>query len=121
MDKLKPYGKSIYAIFFDVDNGRAIEKEKPDDIYNLGITIVYDGADAIANEANAQELKAELNNIFTKAFFNENNNEWQNIELEYCEVSSDLSISVAQARTMSEWNVDQLSFRDQSNQPLYEF
>ena len=119
-EKLTPYGTSIHAIFFTVDDGEDIERSNSDDTYSLGITIVYDGSDAINNERKATALKGELEAIFSKAFFNQDTRGWVNIELIYCEVASDMAVSVAQARTMSEWNVDHISLRDPSNPPLYE-
>jgi hypothetical protein len=119
-DKMKPHGKAIQAVFFDVDGGVDCEKTDIKELYSLGVTVVYDGSDAINNEQISNSLKANIEEIFKKVFFDSKSKEWSGIELIYCEVASDTAITIAQARIMREWNLDHISLRDQANQPLHD-
>jgi hypothetical protein len=111
----KATGDDLIAIFFDVDKGREIDRDGPDDPYELVIYVLYsvekdpDKAKAVATGA----VEA-IRTIFEKEFFV--GEKWRNIELASCDAISEAAMTVRMSRQMNRWHIDYMSLRE--NQPV---
>jgi hypothetical protein len=115
-DVSKKFGVHLRAIFFDVDEGREIERSGTADTYDLNIVLLYDtDNDAEIAEANAAEASA----LIIKAFREKccNNLIWENIELQSCEFMSDQAITYRQALSFKEWRSENVSLKSKPPQP----
>ena len=84
---IKKFGVYLRAIFFDVDEGAAIERVDASDTYNLNAILLYD----TDNDPSEAEGKAvEASDAIKKAFAEKccKTSVWVNIELQSCEVMS---------------------------------
>jgi len=117
-DILADGGDHIRALLFDLDEGKNIERETPDDLYQLGINVLYDSlldeptAAAVATKA-AEELEA----LFEAAFHSPELG-WQNICLKYCDPVSDSAISVAEREMLKQWRLEHMSLQDDPPLPM---
>jgi len=109
----------IVGVFFDVDEGYEIERSGPEDVYRLGITIVYfgsgpdpDGAKVVAEKV-AQNIEARF-----KEKLYEPDKEWKNIELVWIETIADSAIPYSQFRLLKRWQLDYLSLRSDPQVPI---
>ncbi len=115
---MKSVGKHIRAIFFDVDQGEDIDRSGPDDIYKLGIVLVY-ATNQVTQEAEQAALAAqrEIEIAFKNTFWNEKC-QWQFIELVDCMVISDEALSYAQSLYFREWRLEHISLRENPPQAM---
>ena len=114
------FGDHISGVFFDVDDGRELHRDGPDDTYTLDITILYMTApDTLAAERDAKKMVAELKTIFTNEFFVPLN-KWQQIELRFCEPVSEAALTYEMFRQLKKWNLDHLSLAEEPQQPIAE-
>jgi len=95
-DILADGGNHIRALLFDLDQGTNSERDTPDDVYELGIVVLYDSLrDEPTAAAAAAKAAEELEKLFEAAFRTAEHG-WQNICLKYCDPISDSAITVAQ-------------------------
>ena len=98
----------LQAVLFDVDEGRDIERQDPDDTYSLTVHLVYRVSDdPTAAETEAAKATNDIRDAISKAFFVDG--KWTNIELVECSSFSEDAYSVYFARVMREWRFDYLS------------
>lgn len=118
---VEPSGQSIVAIFFDVDGGEEIHREGPDDIYELGVYLLYD---TTQNEekahSDAVKVAEEIEAAFEKEFRTGEGETWKQIKLLYCDVISDQAMTYAQSRLLKQWRLEYLSLGDNPPQPMIE-
>jgi hypothetical protein len=115
---LKTYGVHLTAIYFDVDDGNEVHRDKPDDLYTLTIVLLYSTeVDPQAAQKAAEEAREAIEAAF-KAKCCPNGNEWLDIELRECVIVSDEAMSVSQSGKLKVWRTDHLSLRDTSSQPM---
>lgn len=105
-------GDHVRALMFDLDQGKDVERMKPDDLYQLGIVVLYDSlrdepTAAVAATKTAEELEA----LF-EAAFQTSTGEWQYIQLQYCDPMSDSAITVAQSEAMKQWRLEHMSLQE---------
>ncbi len=116
----KKLGAHISGIFFDVDEGREVSHEGPDDTYLLDINILYTTEpDPKRAESDAIQMAKEIEDAFKKALF-EPMNKWQQIELRYCEETSEAALTYETFRQLKKWNLDHLSLAEEPQQPMVE-
>lgn len=109
---LKDGGEHIRALLFDLDGGKSIERELPSDLYELGITVLYDSLrDEHAASVVAAKAAENLENLFAEAFC-QNGTVWTDICLQYCEAISDSAITVAQREMLKQWRLEHMSLRE---------
>lgn len=98
----------VLAVLFDVDSRQEFDRIGPDDIYDLGITLLYDSTkdEPLAYEAAETSAKA-IEAAFEKAFSVDGT--WKNIRLLYCEPVSDNAMTIAQCRFLKQWRLDYMS------------
>lgn len=111
-------GEHIRALLFDLDDGKNIERKTADDIYRLGIYVLYDSTkdESIANTA-AEKAAQELEELINTAFHSEEAG-WQNIFLLYCDPVSDSAVTVAQREMLKQWRLEHMSLQDDPPQPM---
>jgi hypothetical protein len=115
---LKTCGVHLTAIYFDLDDGNEVHREKPDDLYTLTIVLLYSTeVDPQAAQKAAEEARKAIEAAF-KAKCCPDGNEWQDIELRECVTVSDETMSVSQSDKLKVWRTDYLSLRDNSSQPI---
>lgn len=111
-------GEHIRGLLFDLDEGRDIERETPDDIYQLGINVLYDSTkDEPTAAAAAEKAAEELEELFSTAFYSEKSG-WQNVRLLYCDSMSDNAITVAEREIFKQWRLEHMSLQDDPPQPM---
>ncbi len=111
-------GSHIRGLLFDLDEGRDIERTTSDDLYQLGITVLYDSTkDEPTSAAAAAKSAAEIEELFNLAF-NLGGSGWKNIRLIYCDPTSDNAITVAQSEMLKQWRLEHMSLRDEPPQPM---
>ncbi len=111
-DILADGGDHIRALLFDLDEGKDIEREAPDDLYQLGVIVLYDSLRDEPTAAAAATKAAEaLEDLFEAAFCAPEVG-WQNICLQYCDPMSDSAITVAQREMLKQWRLEHMSLQE---------
>jgi hypothetical protein len=116
----KETGHYIPAVFFDIDEGRALEHDGPEDTYRLTITLLYlTDRDAEVAERSAEKAKARIEEIFrSRCTVNGAGVEWRWIELQGVEIMSDEAMTYAQSQNLTRWQADHVSLWAVPQQPL---
>jgi hypothetical protein len=108
---VEPLGTHLIAIFFDVDDGRGVERKRPDDRYLLHIDLLYSTESDPGAALNAAEEAAKaISAAFRERCFVAGKG-WQQIELLGCEPISDEAMPYAMSTHLKKWNTDYLSLR----------
>ena len=111
-------GEHIRGLLFDLDEGKDIERKAPDDVYQLGVSVLYDSTKDEPTAAAVAEAAAHaLDELFSTAFYSEQAG-WQNICLQYCDPISDSGITVAQREMLKQWRLEHMSLQDDPPQPM---
>ena len=112
---LAPTGDNIIAVFFEVDGNVDVEREGPDDTYDLAIYLLWNvETDPEVTKRVATETAAALSATFEKVF--KVNGKWQNVELSGCFPLSEEGMTVRQSRHLRKWHTDYLSLRAEPQQ-----
>lgn len=114
-DAGKKLGSDVAAIFFDLANEEAATNET----YLLGITIMYQTDDdpERAREA-ANSLKEKIENAFKAKLYNDTDDAWQDIELEYVDIISDEALSYRMSQILKPWRLEYISLGADPQQPI---
>jgi hypothetical protein len=117
---VEPLGEHLIAIFFDVDEGRDLERQGAADVYTLSIDLLYSTErDPDAAKTAAQRAAEDISAILRKICYVAEEDSWQNIELKGCEPISDMAMTYADSVLLKKWNADYLSFRGEAaEQPV---
>jgi hypothetical protein len=108
---VEPLGTNLVAIFFDVDEGKEVEREGPDDRYMLGVDLLYSTeSDPVAALSAAEQAASAISAAFRERCFIAGKG-WQEIELLGCEPISDEAMPYAMSTQLKKWNADYLSLR----------
>lgn len=111
-------GDHIRALLFDLDEGKDIERNGPEDVYQLGIVVLYDSLrDEPAAVQVASKAAEDLEKLFEAAFHSQDLG-WKNIRLMYCDPTSDSAITVAQREMLKQWRLEYMSLQDDPPQPM---
>lgn len=111
-------GDHVRALMFDLDQGIDVERSTSDDLYQLGIVVLYDGVrDEPTAAAAATKVSEELEALFELAF-QKPTGAWQNIQLKYCDPVSDNAITVAQSEALKQWRLEHMSLQDDPPSPM---
>jgi hypothetical protein len=115
---LKPAGKHICAIFFDVDDGNEVQRNEPNDSYALTIVLLYTSQpNGPESEAVALKVREQIESVFKELFFDKDNS-WRDIELLECMVMSDQALTYAQSVLLKQWRLEHLSLREDPEHPM---
>lgn len=111
-------GELIRCLLFELDEGEIRERDGPEDIYHLGITVLYasvpDEPKAYAAAAAAAEA---LEQIFARAFERQGGARAY-IDLRYCDPISDAVLTVQQREQLTEWRLEYLSLAANPPHPM---
>ncbi len=106
----KTRGANIPLFLFDL-------REKKDDVYPLGIQIVYmNSPDPAKALEDAQFICNEIRKLFESKLYNETENTWRLIELLFCDSISDEDLSYEQYGKLQRWNLDYVSLDSEKPQ-----
>lgn len=111
-------GQHIRGLLFDLDEGKDIERKSEDDVYQLGINVLYDSnKDEPTAAAAAIKAAQELEDLFSSAFYIADVG-WKNINLMYCDPVSDSAMTVAMREMLKQWRLEHMSLQDDPPQPM---
>lgn len=111
-------GVHVLAVLFDLDEGQDLERQQPEDAYQLRIHLLYDSnVDEPAAYAAAQAAADAIESAFEAAFF-QPDSAWRNIKLLSCEPVSDSAMTVAASQLLKQWRLDYMSLEDEPHQPM---
>ena len=116
---VKPHGKMITAVFFDVDEGQEVARSGPEDVYVLDIFLLH----ATEPDFNAAELAANiakktLKNAFETKLFDKKSGGWRGVELRYIDVISEDAMTYRQSKLLKKWRLDHISLGAEPQQPV---
>jgi hypothetical protein len=116
---LEQGGEHIRGLYFDLDEGKNIERKETNDCYSLGITVLYDSRknEPVAAAA-AEQAANSLELLFTSTFNSKGQNKWLGIELLYCEAISDGALTVVERELLKEWRLEHMSLRESPAQVM---
>lgn len=115
---LKELGEHIAAIFFDVDEGKEVNRTGPDDPYMLSIYLLFSTArDPEKAEQDTIKAKAAITKAFEKRCRDETDR-WQWIELLDCDVIADTVLTYAQSTELKKWQADYISLGAEPTQEI---
>jgi hypothetical protein len=101
-----------------LDDGEVCERDGPDDVYRLGITVLYvsasDEPKAYAAACTAAEA---LEKVFAQAFERQGGGR-QYIDLSYCDTISNAVLTVQQREQLDEWRLEYLSLAADPPHPM---
>lgn len=106
---VKPHGKEISGVFFDVDDGHEIEHIGADDTYQLDITILYPSEPSPEDSMKvAEDVVQKIHDAFKSTLFNPQN-KWQHIELRHIDAVSEDAIAYGVFKQLKRWRLDHMS------------
>lgn len=105
----------ISHVYFDVDGGEELELLSGQ-THTLRIFLAFvSGDNPVDTEDAAENVAEEIDNIFTEAFSSQNQHsqqrQWTDIQLLDCISLSEDDIKLSNARRLSEWRFEYLSYR----------
>jgi hypothetical protein len=110
-------GQHVLAIYFDLDSGEEQERNGPDDVYELRITLLYDSQiDEEAAFASARMAADAIEKAFESALWS--NGKWRDISLLSCDTASDNAMSVAASRMLKQWPLNHMSLKEDPPQVM---
>lgn len=111
-------GVHVLAVLFDLDEGQDLERQQPEDAYQLRIHLLYDSnVDEPTAYAAAQAAADAIESAFEVAF-RQPDGAWRNIMLLSCEPVSDSAMTVAASQLLKQWRLDYMSLEDDPQQPM---
>jgi len=115
---VKPHGDLISGVFFDVDGGKDVIRNGPDDTYMLDIIVLYTSEpDVISAENAANEAVSAIEKAFKEKLFN-STKKWQHIELRFCDAISEAALTYQVFKQLKRWRLDHVSLASVPQQPV---
>jgi hypothetical protein len=116
---LEQGSEHIRGLYFELDEGKNIERVESNDCYSLGIIVLYDSRknEPVASEA-AAKVAQSLELLFSSAFNSKEQNKWLGIELLYCNEISDNALTVAYRESLREWRLEHMSLYESPAQVM---
>jgi hypothetical protein len=110
-------GEHVLGVYFDLDKGAEHERNGPDDVYELTITLLYDSEkDEEVAQAAAHKAADAIERAFEAALYL--NGKWRDVKLLSCDIASDNAMSVAASRMLKQWRLDHLSLKEDPPQVM---
>lgn len=112
------YGHVISAIYFVVDGEKEIARTS-DSPYELTIILAFDPGDEPEEAMDVGDQAAtEVEKLFSDRCFDKRTEQWNDIYLKGCQAISEDDLRVSQAKMLSQWRLEHLSFRAAAEQPM---
>ena len=109
----------VLAVFFDIDDGKEVNRDGPGDVYELRVTVLYDSAKDEPKAYKAAQAAADaIESEFEKAFLADG--QWHDIQLRSCETVSDTAMTVAESRMLKRWRLEHMSLDEEPIQPMFQ-
>jgi hypothetical protein len=109
---IEPHHKNLSHVFFDVDDGRELDRTDGS-AYELKIFLVYPPGDDPEEAADEIDKLAEsIATLFEKRCYNSASETWAGIHLKSCMAISEDNLPVSKAKLMNEWRYEHMSLRD---------
>lgn len=110
---LKPHGIHFPAVFFDVDDGKEVNRQGSDEPFVLDIYLLYSVTpDPVVAEQCAIDAKTKIEKAFTQTL-NPGGKGWKEIELRSCEILSEEALTYRQSRMLKQWRQEHISLREE--------
>lgn len=114
---LAPYGETVSAIFFVVDDGREIDRSNGAP-YELSIVLAFvPGDDPMKAEGLAERAATEVENLFGERCFDRTAESWAGVCLRNCIHVSEDDLTVSQAKRLTQWRLEYMTLRAEKTQP----
>lgn len=104
---LEAHGKNVSFTYFDVDEGKCVERAEGDP-YKLGVVLVFNPGDDPDAAADAADAAAEVVETGLRARLPDGGT---SIRLEACFAISEEDIPVSQARVLNHWRLEYMTHR----------
>lgn len=111
-------GRSVLALYFDLDEGAMVERAGQDDLYSLKIVVLYPSDDEHLHEPKARKVTEGIEKLFADRTKKDNTGARKWIELSGVMTMSDRQLSVRNARLLKEWDIHYVSHRADPPQPF---
>ena len=110
---MEPVGPYVSAVYFEVDGGEQIHHSQ-DSPFVLKIVLLYPPGDNPEHTADKlNELSTAIEDVFTKKYFDSDNEKWNGIHLKACLPISEDDMPVSKTRLLTEWRLEHMSLRAQ--------
>jgi hypothetical protein len=110
--KLEPHGALISFVYFDLDDGHALER--PDgEPYELSIVLVYPPGDDAEASADAADKLAETVQEACEARLMDK----KQINIKRCFAISEDDLPVSRARVLTHWRLEHMTLRADGDHP----
>jgi hypothetical protein len=114
---IEPVGNLVSAVYFDVDEGKEIDRSDGSP-YNLKIVLAYPPGDDPEQTANeVEEVEAAIADLFSKKHFDEASGNWHGIALKACMSISEDDLTVSKARLLTQWRLEYMTLKADEEQP----
>jgi hypothetical protein len=108
---LEPVGKSLSAVYFDVDSGQEVDRSDGS-AFKLKIVLAYPGGRNPEQSADEMDALAEsIDSLFHKLCFETKTETWNGIALAACMAISEDDLTVSQSRMLRQWRFEHMSLR----------
>ena len=114
---LELHGGLISFVYFDIDQGRALERPKGEP-YELSIALVFPPGDDLEESADAANAVAEaVGKACEERLFDKTTQRCDDIMLKSCFAISEDDLPVSKARVLMHWRFEHMSFKSEEEQP----
>lgn len=114
---IEPVGNLLSAVYFDVDDGKEIDRSDGSP-YNLKIVLAYPAGDDPEQTADeAEKLEEAIANLFAKKHFDQASGKWHGIALKACMCISEDDLTVSKARLLTQWRLEYMTLKADEEQP----
>jgi hypothetical protein len=108
---IKGTGSHLVMVLFDIDGGRDLIHDGPNDLYSLTILLIYDvSKDPGVAEAAAKKAAQSIKSIFRNHYFI--GGQWKDIEFRDCLPISEDALTFYSWRRSKIWHFDYLIMRE---------
>ena len=114
---IEPIGNLLSAVYFDVDGGKEIDHSDGSP-YDLKIVLAYPPGDDPEQTADeVEKLKASIDALFSKKYFDSATGKWNGIALLACMPISEDDLPVSKARLLTQWRLEYITLKADEEQP----
>ena len=115
--KVGQYGAVISNVYFDIDEGKEIDRSDGSP-YELAIVLVYaPGAEPDEAAETAEKAEAAIVSMFEDKCFNNAAGTWKSFNLKTCISVSEDDLTITQAKSFVPWRLEYMSLKEQGAEP----
>lgn len=113
---IEPVGNHLSAVYFDVDDGIQIDHSDGSH-YTLTIVLAYPPGDDPEQTADeVEKLEADIEDLFSKKYFDQTTGKWNGIALKGCMSISEDDLTVSKARLLTQWRLEYMTLKADEEQ-----